>query len=90
MDIWVVANSSCYSGCQLGDDLTLRIIKPSDSIMKLRRKPDLFAVLAIAVGLGVIASGFAQGILNSSEEKAAQVISSNHLSQSAYLSERRP
>lgn len=58
--------------------------------MKLKRKPDLLTVLAIVVGLGVIASSFAQGILNSSENRAAQLISSTHLSQSAYTTGRRP
>jgi hypothetical protein len=58
--------------------------------MKLKRKPDLLTLLAIVVGLGVIASSFAQGILNSSDDKAAQLISSNQLSQSAYTTGRRP
>jgi F0F1-type ATP synthase membrane subunit c/vacuolar-type H+-ATPase subunit K len=41
--------------------------------MKLKRKPDLMVVLAIVVGLGVIASSFAQGMLGSSNTKAAQL-----------------
>lgn len=31
--------------------------------MRRKRKPDLLAVLAIVVGLGVIATGLAQGML---------------------------
>ncbi len=31
--------------------------------MRIKRKPDLLAVLAIVVGLGVIATALAQGIL---------------------------
>ena len=44
--------------------------------MKRKRKPDLMAVLAIVVGLGVVASSFAQGMLGSSDSKTAQLVSS--------------
>lgn len=44
--------------------------------MKRKRKPDLLAVLAIVVGLGVVASGLAQGMLNSADSKTAQVAQS--------------
>ena len=44
--------------------------------MKRKRKPDLMAVLAIVVGLGVVASSFAQGMLSSPESKTAQLVSS--------------
>jgi len=38
-------------------------------VMQRRRKPDLLAVLAFIVGLGVIVSSLAQGVLNSSDAK---------------------
>jgi hypothetical protein len=53
--------------------------------MKLKRKPDLMVVLAIVVGLGVVASSFAQGMLNSSDTKAAQVVSSAYAAQASTL-----
>ena len=53
--------------------------------MKLKRKPDLMVVLAIVVGLGVVASSFAQGMLGSSNKpsitKAAQLVSSAYTEQ---------
>ncbi len=49
--------------------------------MKLKRKPDLMVVLTIVVGLGVVATSFAQGLLGSSNTKAAQVISSAYAAQ---------
>ncbi|MEE8379130.1 MAG: hypothetical protein V3R49_01980 [Gammaproteobacteria bacterium] len=49
--------------------------------MKRKRKPDLMVVLAIVVGLGVVASSFAQGMLNSSESKTAQLVSSAYTAQ---------
>lgn len=39
-------------------------------VMQRRRKPDLLAVLAFIVGLGVIVSSLAQGVLKSSDTKA--------------------
>jgi len=44
--------------------------------MKRKSKPDLMVVLTIVVGLGVVASSFAQGMLSSSESKTAQLVSS--------------
>ena len=41
--------------------------------MKRKRKPDLLAVLAIVVGLGVIASGLAQGMLTISDTQFSQL-----------------
>ena len=49
--------------------------------MKRKRKPDLMVVLAIVVGLGVVASSLAQGMLNSSESKTAQLVSSAYTAQ---------
>jgi hypothetical protein len=40
---------------------------------KNSNKPDLFAVLAFIVVLGVIASGLAQGMSSSPEARAAQL-----------------
>ena len=49
--------------------------------MKRKRKPDLMVVLAIVVGLGVVASSFAQGMLSSSDTKTAQLVSSVYAGQ---------
>jgi hypothetical protein len=49
--------------------------------MKLKRKPDLMVVLAIVVGLGVVASSIAQGMLRSPDTKAAQLVSSAYAAQ---------
>lgn len=38
-------------------------------VTQRRRKPDLLAVLAFVVGLGVIVSSLAQGVLSSSDTK---------------------
>lgn len=52
--------------------------------MSNKNKPDLFLVLAIVVGIGVIASSLAQGVvLNSPEIRAAQLINANPMLQSA-------
>lgn len=40
-------------------------------VMQRKRKPDLLAVLAFIVGLGVIVSSLAQGVLNSSDNTKA-------------------
>lgn len=45
--------------------------------MKRKRKPDLLAVLAIVVGLGVVASSLAQGMLTSSDTRPAQLAQEN-------------
>ena len=49
--------------------------------MKLKRKPDLMVVLIIVVGLGVVASSIAQGMLRSSDTNAAQLVSSAYVVQ---------
>ncbi|WP_455217269.1 hypothetical protein [Kaarinaea lacus] len=41
--------------------------------MKRKRKPDLLAVLAIVVSLGVVASSLAQGMLNSTATPSGQL-----------------
>lgn len=41
--------------------------------MKRKRKPDLLAVLAIVVGIGVVASGLAQGMLTTSDSRVTQL-----------------
>ena len=45
--------------------------------MGLKKKPDLLAVLAIVVGIGVIASSLAQGMSDSPEDRAAQLAAAN-------------
>jgi hypothetical protein len=41
--------------------------------MSSRKKPDLFVVLTVIVGLGVIASGLAQGMSTTPEARASQL-----------------
>lgn len=41
--------------------------------MKRKRKPDLFAVLAIVVALGVLASSLAQGMLTTTDSRTVQM-----------------
>lgn len=55
-------------------------------IMQRRRKPDLLAVLAFIVGLGVIVSSLAQGVLNSPDTKAQPI---SHAPQAQQLNARR-
>jgi len=50
----------------------------------MSNKPDLFVVLALVVGIGVIASSLAQGItLNTPEKHAAQLVTANPVVKSA-------
>ena len=58
--------------------------------MKRKRKPDLMVVLAIVVGFGVIASGLAQGMLNPSDTKAAQLANAGMTSKAFISTRLRP
>lgn len=52
--------------------------------MRINKKPDLLATLAIIVCIGVIASSLTQGVFaRSPETHAAQLISANPILQSA-------